>query len=119
MAEKDNTTEKEISSSRQQAVESMLATYGWGLVFLWIGAAMLGGLSSGIGLLGIGVITLGLQLVRKYLDLGMEGFWVIVGLLFTFGGLGSLYEKDIPLLAIVLVMAGLLLLVSAIKQNKK
>lgn len=118
MTEEADAAGKENTARKQADMEGKLATFGWGLVFLWIGIAMLGGLSSGIGLLGIGIISLGLQLVRKYLDLGMEGFWVIVGLLFTFGGLGSLYEKDIPLLAIVLVMAGLLLLVSAIKQHK-
>jgi hypothetical protein len=107
-----------ISAESRKPLEARLASIGWGLVFLWIGIAMLGSLHSGIGLFGIGIIILGLQLVRKYIDVGMEAFWVVIGLLFTFGGLGSLYEKDIPVLATVLVLAGLLLLVSAVKQNK-
>lgn len=114
----DASKQQDMTTDRKKVVESKLASTGWGLVFLWIGLAMLAGLSSGIGLLGIGVIILGLQLVRKYIDLGMEGFWVIIGLMFTFGGLGSLYEKDVPVLATVLVLAGLLLLVSVIKQHK-
>jgi hypothetical protein len=34
-------------------------------------------------LLGIGVITLWMQAVKRFLHLRMEGFWLIVGALFA------------------------------------
>lgn len=48
----------------------------------------------------------------------MQACWVIVSLLLTFDGLGAPYEKDIPVLAAALVLAGQLLLVSTIRHNR-
>jgi hypothetical protein len=58
----------------------------------------------------IGIVIFGQQLVRKKLDLGMQACLVIVSLLLTFDGLGAPYEKDIPVLATVHMLAGPLLL---------
>lgn len=98
-------------------IERRLSTVGWGLFFAWVGVALWIGLSEGISLLGVGVITLGVQGVRKLVGLSLEGFWVVVGLFFTLGGLGSLSEADLPLVPIALVVAGLLLLVSALTKK--
>lgn len=43
-------------------------TAGWALFFIWVGLAWMTDLGSGIGLLGIGVITLGGQAVRAYFN---------------------------------------------------
>jgi len=96
------------------AVEKNLAAIGWGLFFVWVGAALLGGLNEGIGLLGIGVITLGMQAARKLFDLKLEGFWLVVGALFALGGIWTLYDISVGLLPLVLLAAGLLLLISTL-----
>jgi hypothetical protein len=99
-------------------IEHTLATVGWGLFFLWVGISVLSGLSTGVGLVGIGLITLGVQAARLYLGLGLEGFWFAVGLLFGLGGLAAITQVDIPVLPIVLVVAGALLLVSVVKGKR-
>lgn len=44
----------------------------------------------------------------------MQALWVIIGLLFTYDGLGLPLLKDIFVLSTVLVLAGILLLVSTL-----
>jgi hypothetical protein len=63
---------------------------------------------------GVGVITLAVQVVRKYLNLKLEGFWVVIGLLFVVGGLWELFEPDLPLVPILLIVAGAALLISVV-----
>ena len=90
-----------------------LDAVGWGLFFVWVGVALLLDVGIGVGLLGIGVITLGMQAVRKVCHLPLEGFWVVVGLLFVVGGLWELFDVQLPLVPLLLILAGIALLVSA------
>jgi uncharacterized membrane protein len=90
----------------------------WGLFFIWIGVALLAGLTWGIGLLGVGIITLGTQLARKSFGLGIEGFWIAVGLIFLAGGVWELLSVRIGLVPIVLIVAGVALLLSAVRRAK-
>jgi len=60
-----------------------LAAIGWGLFFIWVGVALFAHLGWGVGLLGVGIITLGVQATRKYFGLKLEGFWIAVGFLFV------------------------------------
>ncbi|MGD2125631.1 MAG: hypothetical protein PVG99_06090 [Desulfobacteraceae bacterium] len=48
----------------------------------------------------------------------LEGFWVVIGLLFVIGGLWTLFEPKLPLLPIVLILAGLVLIVSILKGKR-
>jgi hypothetical protein len=91
---------------------------GWGLFFVWIGLAWLLNVGTGIGLLGVGVITLGMQAVRKYFNLKSEGFWVVIGVLFVAGGLSELLQVELPLAPILIIVAGLAVLIS-IFRNKQ
>ena len=104
--------------TRGRGAEKKLAAVGWGLFLLWVGVAMLLGFGTAAGLLGVGVITLGVQAMRRYAGLALEGFWVVIGVLFTLGGLGALYEVDVPIVPIVLVSGGVLLLVSVLRRDR-
>ena len=90
----------------------------WGLFFLWVGVALLADVAWGLGLLGVGVITLGGQLGRKYFGLDVESFWVVVGLLFVLGGVWELFGVQFSLVPIVLIVAGVALLLSAVRKLK-
>ena len=95
-----------------------LGKLGWALFFIWVGLAFLGDFGIGISLLGIGLITLGMQIARKMYNLPFEGFWVVIGILFALGGLWELYETDLPLVPILLIIAGLLMIISMIGRKK-
>lgn len=103
---------KEPKTTEQRDLANKLDAVGWGLFFIWIGIAFLTDVDVGVGLLGVGVITLGMQAVRQYFKLKLKGFWVVVGLFFLAGGLWELFAVKLPLVPILLIMAGLILLVS-------
>jgi len=98
-------------------VARTLDSVGWGLFFAWVGFALLMDLSWGIGLLGVGAITLGGQAARWYFGLALEGFWVAVGVLFTLGGIWESLGIEVSLVPIVLILVGAVLLLSALRRG--
>ncbi|MBC8276712.1 MAG: hypothetical protein H8E46_00650 [FCB group bacterium] len=97
---------------KKSEMAKRLDSAGWGFFFIWVGIAFLGDFSMGIGLLGIGIIALGEQLFRQYLKLHIEVFWIVVGLLFTLGGIWELFEPKLPLVPVLFIISGIVLLVS-------
>jgi hypothetical protein len=73
-------------SSNNSLLRKKLDTAGWGLFFIWTGIAALAHVGWGAGLLGVGIIILGAQVTRKYFGLKLEGFWVVMGVFFVWGG---------------------------------
>ena len=94
---------------KQHDRTSQLDSMGWGLFFIWVGIAWLLGFNPGIGLLGVAVITLGLQAVRWWLKIEVEGFWILVGVAFAIGGVWKLLDIDRPLVPVLLITVGLLI----------
>jgi hypothetical protein len=90
---------------------------GWGLFFIWLGIAFLLNLSVGISMLGIGVITLVMQGIRIQKKIKVEVFWVVIGILFVLGGLWELFRPDVPLVSVVLIIAGVALLLSILRKK--
>jgi hypothetical protein len=120
MSEENVKKGEEIQTNETSGLTHKLQAVGWGLFFVWVGIAVLTKIEAGIGigLLGIGIITLGMQGVRKYFNLKLEGFWVVVGLLFAIGGIWHLFEAKIPLVAIVLIIGGILVIVSGFRSKR-
>ncbi len=98
-------------------MEKKLAAIGWGAFFAWLGLVLLMKVGSGIVLLGIGVITLGMQGVRKYYNLDLERFWLVCGAIFLAGGIWELAQLDLPFVPIVLVLLGAVLIGSAFRKK--
>ena len=90
---------------------------GWGLFFIWVGVALIAGLGWGAGLLGVGTITLAVQVARRFLGAGAEPFWVVVGALFVAGGVAQLLSLEFNLLPVLLIIAGLGLVISAVRRH--
>jgi hypothetical protein len=107
-----STQDQTVASRRTLAKK--LDAVGWGLFFIWIGVALLAHIGWGVGLLGVGLITLGAQAARKYLAVEVEGFWVVVGLLFVLGGIWELLSVQVSLVPILLIVVGIILLVSTL-----
>ncbi len=98
----------------QRALDGKVDPTVWGLFFVWIGIAVLAHLGWGIGLVGVGVITLGAQAWRGYLGLRVDRFSLVVGSLFTIGGIWSLLDLRIDLVPVLCIVAGIALLVSTL-----
>ncbi len=88
-----------------------LDTIGWALFFIWVGIAWLADLGTGIGLLGIGAITLGTQFLRKLVGIRVDVFWLVVGILLVLGALWDLLAVRLSLLPLLLIAVGVVLLI--------
>lgn len=103
----------------ERSLEKTLDSLGWGLFFIWIGLALLSDLGWGVGLLGVGIITLGGQMARRYFNLKVEGFWLAVGALFLLGGAWALFEVQMNLIPILLILVGIVLLLSPWQSRRR
>lgn len=110
--EKRLTVEQEKTAKRVDVA-------GWGVLLMWVGAAFLINIGMGFGLIGVGIITLGVQVVRKSNQLHLEWFWVIIGVLFVLGGIGEIFTTVVPLVPILLILAGAALFASSFRGTKK
>jgi len=101
------------------AREKRLEAGTWGVFFVWIGVCLLAPLPWGLWLLGVGVILLGAQLVRKLLDLHIEVFWLVAGSLFLLGGISEVapFGIDVKLIPLVCIAAGIVLFVRALRRG--
>jgi len=102
------------NGGRGKDLAGRLETAGWGLFFIWIAIAFVADVGNGVGLLGVAVIILGGQVARKSMGVHLEGFWLVVGVLFLLGALWELFAVELPLVPIVLGLAGVVLVLSAL-----
>ena len=98
---------------------SVFDVIGWALFFIWVGFAWLVGLSVGWGVVGVGVLTLGMQGVRYLADVRVEGFWLFVGAAFLIGGFWEVWSVGVPLMPIVLILAGIGLLIWRFGRSRR
>ncbi len=112
---------KKERRAQKSDLDRKLDGIGWGLFFVWIGAVMLADLGAGAAMLGIGVITLGVQGARKIWGLKIESFWLVLGIVLALAGLWSLMETKLPVVPVLLIVVGLVVLVSTFggRRHKK
>ncbi len=109
------------TGDRSRTSEKQLELGTWGAFFIWMGVALFASLAWGVWLLGVGVIVLGAQLVRRLAAMRVETFWLVAGALFMLGGifrLARLGGVDIPIIPILCVVAGLGLLANAFRRSR-
>jgi hypothetical protein len=105
-------------TGRENDVARKIDSARWGLFFLWVGVSLLLDLGWGVGLLGVGILTLAMQAVRRGFGLEHEGFWVLVGGAFTLAGIWELAVIDVSLAPILLMAFGVVVLVSVLRRAR-
>jgi hypothetical protein len=100
-------------------------TLAWGALFiLWGITEMFKFLPEGVGAIGIGIILVGLNLARLWKGQPISGFTTTLGILALLLGALQLARPflhlsfDLPIFAILLLALGLILLVSALREDK-
>lgn len=103
---------------RPDDLEKKIGAASWALFFIWIGVVFLAAIPPMITLLGIAAIVLGAQGMRTMSGLKAEPFWVVVGVLFVLWGVWDLLPLDLPLVPILLIVAGAALLASLFMRKQ-
>ncbi len=100
-------------------MERLFDSAGWGLFFLWIGIAVLAQMGWGVGILGFGLISLGMQIARVYSNLPVNRFGLILALCFVVTGALQVFNIQIgktPMEAYIVpglfIIAGVTILLS-------
>lgn len=95
-----------------------LSAISWGVLFVWVGVAVLLNVGWGYGLLGVGVIILASQVAHVLLgEFRIDWFSTIVGLLFALGGIWSLFGIQVGLVPVLCIVAGVALMLSALTSR--
>jgi hypothetical protein len=104
-------------ASSPRGIEHKVDEAAWGLFFVWLGAALLADIGWGLTLFGIGVITVGGQIARRTFGLTVEWLWAAVGALFIIGGVWEFMGFQLAMIPLVLIAAGVLFFVSAMRKS--
>ena len=108
---------QEVKTHEKHGVAHTIEVMAWGVFFIWVGIAFTIGVEKEIGLVVIGIITLGGQAARRFYGLKLEVFWVIVGCCFIAGGLWEFFKPEFNLVPILLIIVGLALIYSVSKKH--
>ncbi len=100
---------RQVSS---EEISRRVASTVWGLLLIWIGAALLLHWSWGVGLLGAGVILIGAQAVRRFRQVKVDGFGLVVGALLVVCGIWNMFDVALELVPLLCIGFGIALLVS-------
>lgn len=106
-------------STHPHTKEKQLDAGTWGVFFLWIGISFLAHLPWGVWLLGVGVIILGAQFARRMIDLRLDRFWLVAGVLFLLGGISDIapFGINIAIIPVLCIIAGVVLLARALTRH--
>lgn len=78
-----NGTALDQSARREGTAAARLDEIGWGSFFIWIGVALLAGVSWSVFFLGTGAIMVSAQMARKFLALKVDRFGLSLGIAFV------------------------------------
>lgn len=98
-----------------------LEVLGWGLGFIWIGVAMLLDAGWGWGLLGLGLIGLSGQALRRYRSIEVDWFGLILGMILLLAGIMNLLNLSFPdgaILPVLSILLGTIFLLSFLKKSR-
>jgi hypothetical protein len=91
---------------------------GWGLLFLVSGILFLiPGLPEGTWLVGVGLLTLGLNATRLFIGLPLDRFGLVIGAGAVLAGLGAMASMDVPVFALGLIACGLAIIAKQVGQE--
>ncbi len=78
----------------------------WAVFFIWVGIAMLTQVPWPWFLVGVGVLILSAQIMRRQWNLRIKRFFVAVGLIILAGGAWDLLALPWPFMPILLIALG-------------
>jgi hypothetical protein len=97
-----------------------LEAIAWGLFLIMIGGLWLmpEAVPEGTWLIGVGIIMLGLNLVRKMYGIKMSGFTIFLGIVALIIGIGAFVGADLPIFPILIILWGLSVVLEPFLKKK-
>ena len=98
-----------------------LEAIAWGLFLIMIGGLWLlpdETIPEGTWLLGVGIIMLGLNVVRYLYGIKMSGFTIFLGIAASCIGIGALFGMDLPVFPILIILWGLSVVLEPFLKKK-
>ncbi len=89
-----------------EGASNTVARVAWGLLLIWIGAALLLRWSWGVGLLGAGAILLAAQAYRRTSGLAVDGFGLVAGMVLAVCGAANVLGVAIEVVPLVCIALG-------------
>jgi len=118
----DNNEIFEIKSKERKELERLEKT-GWGLFLVMLGAIWLfpdSIVPEGTFMFGVGIILLGLNLVKYSKGYRVNGFTVFLGIVALIAGLSSLLGRSVDIFPLVLILWGISIIFGiGRKKNRK
>ena len=110
---------KGITMDNWKALDRRYQVIAWGIGFVWVGIySLIPGNQNSIGVLGIGLILLGLNLARLLSQIPTSVFTIVLGSLASVLGLAVLLRPvlnfpriELDLFSLLLIVIGLYLLI--------
>jgi hypothetical protein len=106
--------------ARKVVLSKRLENFGWGVLLVTLGVIWLmpdTQVPPGSWLIAVGLILLGLNAIRYFKGIQMNGFSLIVGIVAMFAGLGEFFSVKLPLLAITLIVIGACVLLKPLVEK--
>ena len=111
-------TEPDADGARTPDRPRQADRLGWGLFLLWLGVTLLFGVDWPLFLIGTGLITLAIQILRRSWHLPLEPFWVVVGIVFVAAGIWEGLGSTFPVVPTVLIIFGVAALFGAARGDR-
>ena len=105
--------------SERNELDRKINAISGGLLLIWIGFALLLDIGWGAGLIVVGILIIGEQVVRRYFSVQYENFWVVVGVISILSGVLILFGVEVSLIPILLIAFGIALLLSIFSKKEK
>ena len=90
---------------------------GWALFFMWIGVALLAGLTWTVSLIGTAVIILGVQAVLLVRREKLDVFMAAVGAVLLVGAITDVYGSIWSLFPALLIVIGIAMLADTLRRR--
>jgi hypothetical protein len=110
-----------------EKLDNRLQTVTWGIIIILFGGlSLIPGDQANIFVLGIGIVLLGLNLLRFIKRIPVNTFSIVLGMVaLSLGGIASLrsilgwkFQVDLPLFPLLLIAFGLYLLLPSSKEKE-
>jgi len=114
--------EFEVTGQSDRRLAKRLDEIALALVLIMTGALWLAPKAmfpEGTWLVGVGLIVLGLNAIRRLRGLKMSGFGVVVGLVALAAGIGRILGQELPIIPILLIVFGVGLVIRTVARGRR